>query len=77
MIGQHNAPRTDPYGLRATGNMADDHRRSGAGDTAHVVMFGYPVAVVSGLFAVLGQVSGIVERLSRVSALAYGRQVKY
>ena len=63
MIGQHNAPRTDPYGLCATGNMADDYRRGGAGDTAHVVMFGHPVAVITRLFAVLGQRTGIVERL--------------
>ncbi len=76
MIGQHDAASANTNRLGAAGNVANDDRRGGACDTAHVVVLGKPEALVAPRLGVLRQVKGVVQGLRRCAALRNGRQIE-
>ncbi len=63
MVGQHDPAGTHADRRRAGRDMADQHRRGGAGDARHVVVFGQPVAPVPHALGVARQVQAVGERL--------------
>ena len=69
MVGQHHAASPHADGGGSPRNVADDHRRGGAGDAAHVVVLRHPIAHVTPTFGVPGEVEGVGQRLGRIAAL--------
>ena len=59
MIGQHHAARADPDRGGDGGQVGDQHRRRGAGDAGHIVVFGHPEAGVAEGLGTLGQLGGV------------------
>jgi hypothetical protein len=76
VVGQHDAAGADPDRFRSAGDVADDNRGGGARDTAHVVVFGDPVARVAERFGVPGKVAGVVERLAGVCLFSYADEIE-
>jgi hypothetical protein len=72
---QHDAARADAHGLGVARDVADHHRRRGAGDAGHVVMLGQPVAVEACAFGGLGKFDGGFEGVRRCLAFRHGRLV--
>jgi len=56
--------------------MANHDRRGCAGDAGHAVMLGQPVPAVAPCFSVPGEIQGITQRLRRIAAGSYGREVQ-
>ena len=56
--------------------MGDDHRGRRAGDAAHVVMLGEPVAEIAEALGVAGEVERVPERLRDVAAFGDRREVE-
>ena len=67
--------RADTNPVGGGGDLTDQHRGRRAGDRDEV-MFGDPVALVSPLFGVLGEVDRIAQRRCGVAAFADRRQVE-
>jgi hypothetical protein len=77
MIGQHDASGADADSAGGRCDMLDHQRCGGARNAAHIVMLRHPETAVAPALGMLRQVAGIVERLSRCTALYDGRQVEY
>src|SRR5690554_1257081 len=56
VVWQHDTSRPDPDGVGSASDMGKNNRCGGTGDTGHVVMLGYPHAVISPAFSMGGQV---------------------
>src|ERR1700723_3218707 len=76
MIRQHNATRTDTKRRRLRGNVANQNRRRGTGDSRHVVMLGDPETRESPPFRVLGQVQRIVKRFRDGASYSNGGKIE-
>ena len=59
MVGQHDAARTNTHRLGCCRNVPDDNAGRGAGNSAHAVMFGDPVAGEAKAFRMCGQISRV------------------
>ena len=77
MVGQHHAARTHTHALRTAGDVAHQHRRGGAGNAAHVVVFGQPVALEAQSLGVLCSAQGDGQRVGHRAAFAHGDQVEH
>ena len=76
MIGQHNAARTYPNGLRVRSDVAYDHRRCRTGDTGHVVMFCQPIAVISVFLGMACKVECVAQCVSGCPTFRNWRQIE-
>ena len=76
MVRQHDAAGTHADRGRRTSDVPDQHRRRGAGDARHVVVFGQPVAGIPPALGMLRQIAHVHERLGGIAALADRREVE-
>ena len=76
MIGEHDAPGSDPDGRGSAGHMADEHRGRRAADAWQAVVLGQPEPPVPPRLGMLRQVQGIAEGLACGAARADGREIE-
>jgi len=76
MVGEHDAAGANANRFCSSGDVTDDYRCGGAGDSRHVVMLGEPITVEAPGFGVLRQVKRVAQRVGGGCALRDGRQVK-
>ena len=62
--------------LRAARDVADHDRSRGAGDAAHVVMLGQPVALIAPAFGVPGEVERVAQGVGCGRPFDDGREVE-
>ena len=76
VVRQHDAARADADTLGTSGQIANDHRRGGAGDADHVVMLGHPEALVAQLFGLPGQLQTVAQGLCRGRVQGDGTEIQ-
>ncbi len=76
VIGQHDAAGADAEGGGAAGDVADEDAGGGAGDAGDVVVLGEPVAFVTPLLDVAGEVEAVVETIGDAAAFLHGGEVE-
>src|SRR4029453_13668399 len=72
MIRQHDAAGANPNCFRSTSNVRHDNAGRGAGNTGHVVVFSYPLALVIPSFSMLREVERIAKRNGGGAAVGNG-----
>ena len=76
MVGQHDPACADADRRRRGGDMADHHRGRGAGDPAHAVMLGDPIALEAERLGMARQVGGVRQGLRDGAAFDDGHQIE-
>ena len=76
VVGQHDAAGADADALRALRGIGQRHRRRGAGDAGHVVVFRHPEAPVAERIGMAGEVAGMAQRLAGVAAFRHRGEIE-
>ncbi len=76
MIWQHDAAGADANGLRSAGDMRDHDRGRGAGNAGKIVMFRYPIAMITPTLGVLGKVERVAKSKRGVAAFDNWREIE-
>ena len=76
MVGQHDPARADTDRLRLARNMADHHRRRGARNARHAMMFGDPIARIAAGFGLTRQIGGVGQSGCSVTTFDNGDEVE-
>ncbi len=77
VVRQHDPAGAEAQRFGVSGEIANQHRRCGAGDAGHVVVFGQPVAMKAKGFSLTRQRQRIMEGIARRRALRNGGQIQY
>ncbi len=76
MVRQHDPARPDPHGLGAARDVSDHDRSGGTGNPGKVVMFRYPIAVITPSFGVLGEVERVAQSQRCVTTFEDRRKIE-